>query len=273
MGYLVIIRPINCLMTFISVLVGAWVGKEIIFSPSVFLAGLIGFGVCAFGNIVNDLRDIEIDRINNPKRPLASGLITNKSAIIFSIVLFIMLLIFSLSLGILPFSLVAVALVLLIFYALFFKRMPSGNLLVALIAGLSFILGGLITKNYYCLIPFIFALLIHWAREIVKDVIDLEGDRASGIRSLPILLGEKRARYLGSFILSLLCLIIPVPFLLKILNLGYLVIVAIGDYPLIVYVIFCLLKDTEKLSKKELVQMNNLLKAAMGVGLAGFILG
>ena len=79
------LRPLNCIITMGAVWVGGWIGQDIILSPSLILAGMIGFLVCGFGNLINDLYDIEIDKINNPERPLPSGRADRKIAIIMSI--------------------------------------------------------------------------------------------------------------------------------------------------------------------------------------------
>ena len=70
MGYVTIIRPINCAITFVSVLVGAWITTGFIYTPQLILAGMIGFIVCAFGNIVNDLYDIEIENMKGEIKTL-----------------------------------------------------------------------------------------------------------------------------------------------------------------------------------------------------------
>jgi len=160
-AYLRIIRPVNCFITLISVLVGGWIGQNISFSATLLLAGLIGFVVCAFGNIVNDIRDIEIDRINNPKRPLASGALRKKNALLMAIISFILAALGSFFLGFLPIIIVITALLLLLFYSIYLKKTLAGNLTIAVIAGMSFVLGGLVTGNPVCIVPVIFSVFIH----------------------------------------------------------------------------------------------------------------
>ncbi|HEY6625870.1 MAG TPA: UbiA family prenyltransferase, partial [Ignavibacteriaceae bacterium] len=78
-----IVRPLNFLITFISVIVAAVIclpgyGIEL----NVFLAALSASLVMASGNIINDIYDIDIDRVNKPSRPLPSGKISIKEAYI-----------------------------------------------------------------------------------------------------------------------------------------------------------------------------------------------
>jgi len=255
---------VNCVITFISVLCGAWVGKEIIFNNKIILAGVIGFLVCAFGNIVNDLKDIQIDRINNPRRPLVSGKVHKKVAVIMSIIFVVISLITASLLNLKPFLLVLFTILLLYLYAFYFKKTPSANFIVALISGLSFILGGFITDNILSLIPAIFAILIHTPREIIKDIMDIKGDREFGVASLVIIYGEQKARNIVCLFLVLLILACPLPFIFGFLNIKYLIIIGFIAVPLIIFTI-------AKLHDSHLV--SNLLKFIMLIGLVAFIIG
>ncbi|MEO0206852.1 MAG: geranylgeranylglycerol-phosphate geranylgeranyltransferase [candidate division WOR-3 bacterium] len=264
MAYISLIRPINCFITLISVVCGAWVGKEMIFNNTIVLAGIVGFLVCAYGNIVNDIMDIEIDRINNPKRPLVSGAAKRNIAVFMTILLIIVSLIISFFLGLKPFLLVIVTILLLLFYSTYFKKTPFANLIVAIIAGLSFIFGGFVTNNIFALIPAFFALLIHTPREIIKDIIDIKGDRTFGVRSLPIIYGEEKARQFAVIFLIILLCLSPLPYLLGFLNIRYLLIIILVALPLIIFTV-------AKIHNNKLA--SDLLKIIMLVGLAGFIIG
>ncbi|MEO0095429.1 MAG: geranylgeranylglycerol-phosphate geranylgeranyltransferase [candidate division WOR-3 bacterium] len=264
MGYISIIRPLNCLITLISVFCGAWVGKEIIFNYKIFLAGIGGFLVCAYGNIINDIMDIEIDKINNPERPLALGTVKRNIAVFMAILFIIISLIISLFLGLKPFLLVLITILLLLFYSTNFKKTLFANFLVAIIAGLSFIFGGFITDNIFSLIPAFFSLLIHTPREIIKDIIDMKGDTAFGVRSLPIIYGEEKARHIAFIFLIIFLCLSPIPYALGFLNLRYLLIILVIAIPLIIFTIAKL---------RNHVFASNLLKIIMLAGLVAFILG
>ncbi len=257
------------MITFIAILVGAWIGRGILFSPPVILASIIGFMVCGFGNIVNDLRDIEIDKINNPRRPLASGQLGGRNAKIFALLLFVISGIFSLGLGVLPFLLVLAVLILLLSYALYLKKTILGNFTVALIAGLSFIFGGLVAKNPLSIIPFLFSIFIHWPREIIKDIIDIKGDKSMGVVSLPIVAGVAKSSNISAMCLAILCIILPLPFIFKILSLRYMLVVLIFAYPLIIYTMVHLLKNHGEAGLKTL---SKLLKISMAIGIIAMIL-
>lgn len=268
MGYFVIIRPVNCTITFLSVLVGAWIGKGISFPPHLILAGMVGFLICAFGNVVNDIYDIEIDRINNPQRPLPSGRVDKKNVIFLALLFFIIPLVISIGFGIGAFLLILGALILLFFYASHIKKTAWSNFLIALISGLSFVLGGLVTKNFACIFPFLFSFFIHLPREIIKDVIDIEGDKSVGVTSLPIVVGVKQSFNMSALLLGILCIMLPLPFILNVLNVIYMLLLLLFAYPIIIYTILRLLKFPRE---AELVKLSNLLKIAMVVGLVAMI--
>ena len=268
MPYLRIIRPLNCSITFISVLVGAWIGQDIVYSASIVAAGFIGFVVCAFGNVVNDIADIEIDRINNPARPLPSGKMTKNAAVLVACILFALPVAGAFLLGVWPFLTVITALILLFLYSTYLKKTLAGNLTVALVAGLSFVFGGFVARNPYCVIPLIFSLFIHTPREIVKDVMDMKGDKMIGAHTLPILAGPVTAYNTSALILAFLCLILPLPYILGILNVVYIIFVLAIVYPLLFYIILRLLRRPPA---SALPLISNLIKISMGVGLAAMI--
>lgn len=268
MGYVVIIRPINCLIASASVLIGAWIGQSIFFSPMLFLACLIAFAVCAFGNIINDLSDIEIDRVNNPQRPLVAGT-ANKTAVTLVALMFAALaLISALSLGFLPFLVITVALGLLLLYSITLKKTLAANFLVAFVSGLSFVLGGLVVANIVCIVPLVFSLFIHPPREIIKDVIDLKGDMSAGVNSLPIRLGVERSYTVTALFVGILIILLPFPFFLRLLSLRYILIVLLCAYPLLLYTFIKLLK---KPKKNELPVLSTVLKITMVIGLVAMI--
>jgi geranylgeranylglycerol-phosphate geranylgeranyltransferase len=214
--------------------------------------------------------DIEIDRINNPRRPLPAGAVSRTGALVEAALWSAVALAGGLALGRRPALLVLAALVALFAYALFFKRHFIGNLLVALIAGLSFILGGLVGFNPLCVLPFLFAILIHLPREIVKDVLDIEGDRLAGVRSLPIRFGTRPALAVTAILVGLCLAGLPVPYLLDHLGARYLTIVLAAGAPLLGYVLIVVLRKPDRLA---LVRVSLILKAVMLVGLTGFLAG
>ena len=72
-----ITRPVNLVITFISIVIAAIICSYGVFArDKVIFAAVSGALAAAAGNIINDLFDIEIDKINRPDRPLASNILT-----------------------------------------------------------------------------------------------------------------------------------------------------------------------------------------------------
>jgi len=164
------------------------------------LTAIAAFFVCAAGNAFNDLVDINVDRINHPDRPLVRGEINKETALRLALILTIMALAISALVNIAVFVSTVTAIALLAFYNFKAKHIPiMGNMIVATLGGLTFLTGGLAIDSVLTftlpgpVIPAVFAFMFHLAREIVKDVEDIEGDRIHGVNSLPQMVGVSRA--------------------------------------------------------------------------------
>lgn len=202
-----------------GVMIGAYFTWLSPFYLEPMLAAAAAFMVCAAGNVLNDLRDIRIDRINRPDRPLVRGAVSKIHAFNLAIVFAFSSLVTSLFINITVALSVTFALLLLVFYNFKAKNVPViGNTIIALLGGLTFITGGLAVDKSLTfvlpgpLIPAIFAFLFHLAREIVKDVEDIDGDRRQGVTTLPQIVGISRALLvaLGVFFIFSLLSFFPV---------------------------------------------------------------
>ena len=173
--------------------------------------------IAAGGYVINDYFDVKIDRINRPDEVIVTRTITKPAAMRFSLWLsgigiacglIAAILLRSMTLGIL-FVLVPG---LLWFYSSSYKRLfMIGNLIIALLAGLTPMLVAMANvaqlKLYYAsILPYtplehdlyawiggfaLFAFLLTWIREIVKDLQDQMGDRELECHSMPVVWGEK----------------------------------------------------------------------------------
>ena len=183
-------------MATFGVVVGARVmGGE---SPAadLLLSATATFLVCAVGNIVNDVLDIDIDRINRPERVLPRGVMTVSHAVGVAMTFFIMSMALALTVSLVFFALAMAVSGLLLLYNLHFKRWPLvGNAVIALMASLTLITGGMVVSPsravtiHGALLPALFAFLLHMVREIVKDVEDIEGDSRAGVATLAVQVG------------------------------------------------------------------------------------
>ena len=265
-----ITRPQNCVITFASVLMGGWLGVHTLPAP-LWIAALSAAAVMAGGNALNDLWDLETDRINHPHRPLPSGRLTPRAAGIECIGLFS----FGLGLSIfLPHEAIATAACAcgcLVVYNRRLKHVPlAGNVAVSLLCGLAFFYGGFAVRAPLpAAVPALFAAIYHLGREILKDAQDIPGDRRAPGGTLPMRWGPARSCRLAAGAFALVVLLTPVPYFLGLYGLPYLGLVALLDILLIgVMVSILRVPDTSRLRL-----INRFLKAGMVLGLLAILAG
>ena len=142
--YIRIIRYHNALMAGLTTFLGYWLSDSSLPLSSVFLLILATICSTGFGNTINDIYDIDSDRINHPNRPLPQGAISVLSAWIFSLLLLISALVLSFSVSSLHGFATVLPLLLLTIYAFFLKATPiAGNLLVATLVAYTILYGAL----------------------------------------------------------------------------------------------------------------------------------
>jgi len=177
---------------------------------------LATISIAAAGNIINDIYDVEADLINKPQKMLVTKAISKKQAYYFyyTFNLLGILLGLYISYHVNRTSFVATfigtALLLNVYSASLKKKPIIGNMVVSLLISLSILIVG-----FFDLIPAItdqnglnqyfafrglvdyavFAFMLNFLRELVKDVEDVEGDLFLNMQTLPILIGRKKAKY------------------------------------------------------------------------------
>lgn len=214
-----LIRFVNCLLASVGVWVGAYLVwlSPVYYGPTV--VSIAAFLACAAGNTLNDLVDIETDKINRPTRVLVSGRLSRRFARNLTIVLDFIVILMGIAVSPSVALVGALTIVLLLAYNLRLKRIPLlGNAIVALLAALTFITGGLAADPALTfrlpgpVIAAIFAFFFHLVREIVKDVQDMEGDRRAGLNSLPLKAGPSRSLLiaLGLFVVLVVLTYVPI---------------------------------------------------------------
>jgi geranylgeranylglycerol-phosphate geranylgeranyltransferase len=265
-------RPVNLVIAFISIFIGGFVTGTIQPLLKLILACISGTLITAGANSINDYFDIEIDKINKPERPLPSGKITKKQAYIISIILFITGIIISTYIHLTGFIIALTTSYLLYMYSYKLKQtVLFGNLTIAFLSGLAFVYGGLaVGQGKQAVVVGIFAFLFHLGREIIKDIEDIEGDKAKGLTTLPIRYGKMKAMQLASWVLITLMFLTIIPYFIRLFSVIYLIIVTIGVNFFLIYVIESMWKKPEKNNLRRLAA---LMKADMLVGLLAVWLG
>lgn len=268
-----ITRPLNLLMIFISVVMAAIICSPQIFSDfNIFPAALAATLTAAAGNVVNDIFDLEIDKVNRPLRPLPLEKITVKQAYFLYFCLLLISVLIALLLSLLALYIVLFSHLLLLLYSKYFKRIPFiGNLTVAFLTGLVFIYGGVVVESpAAAIIPAIFAFLINLIREIVKDMQDIEGDKKAGAISIPVKFGISKSKMLVSLFTFILITFSLYPFIAKLYKIEFFIIVMVSVNPILIYIVKNLYASD---SERSLRRISNLLKLSMILGLLAIYLG
>src|SRR6267378_6546991 len=161
--------------------------------------------------------DIEIDKVNSPQRPLASGAVKTRDAVVLSVVLSAAAIGFAALLGLWTFLTALLALALMIYYNTRGKKTGLvGNAVVSFNVALPFFYGGLAVNSIRPLL-FIFsvvAFLANFGREVAKGIADVKGDSLRQVRTLAVVRGTKVAALAsaGLFVAAVLLSFLP-PFL------------------------------------------------------------
>jgi len=164
--------------------------------PHVWAAMLAAIALTITANAWNDAQDADIDRRAGSTRPVASGAIAVTSAREIALGSAVAGLLFAIiaapALGLVTVGVVAA----MIAYTPWIKRIGlAGNATVAVLASLPFLYGGWSHGNALSGLALSAAAMpLHFAREIAKDIDDVQAD-AGARRTLPMMIGVPRTRW------------------------------------------------------------------------------
>lgn len=265
-------RPVNLIIGFLSIFIGGFVTGSIDPLARLILACISGTLVMAGANVINDVYDLEIDRVNKPQRPLPGGRVSVVFARFYAVFYFIAGCAVAAFIHLPGFCIAVTASFWLYLYSWKLKRTVLwGNFTVAFITGLAFVYGGLAIGRWkQALVVGIFAFFFHFAREIIKDMEDMEGDRSDGVVTLPIRYGIRHAQIGVTLLIAALLGLTVYPYLAHIFNRLYFMVVLAGVNPVLCFVVISMWKDA---GPKNLGRLSTLMKADMLVGLIAVYLG
>jgi len=190
--------------------------------------------IAAGGNVINDIYDIETDKINRPERALPSGKISLNAAFNYYLLLTSCGIVISVIISYLAFAVAFTVFAGLWFYATTLKRLPlAGNIAIAIFTGMVFPYGALaageLSAGYF---PFLFAFLTTLIREVLKDLEDTGGDRQTGARTFPVLYGEQKGKLFVRVTAVILFFATLLPFILEVYKIEFFIITMIVVNPL-----------------------------------------
>ena len=275
LAYVELARPLNGTIAFIS----AWLGglfasrgiTENLLDTRLLLVSIAALLLLSAGNAINDYCDYNIDRINRPQRPLPSGRIQRRHALIFAIVLIGIGIYLGTRINRNATGIAILVSAALVSYAFWLKRTVFvGNLVVSGLTSVTFMSGGVAIDSVQgTLVPAIFAFLFTAAREIIKDLEDIEGDMKNSVRTLAILNPRLAVATALSF-MALVVLFSPIPYLFGWYSWYYLFAVVIGVDGVLIGLAIRLLRDT---SKESCASIQHWMKWDIFVGLGAIYLG
>ncbi len=276
--YLRLFRFGNGLMGVIGVIVGAFIasGLDILdYWVGIVISCAIVFVFMAGGNALNDYIDREIDIVAHPERPLPRGEISPDTAK--NLGIFFMLLAVSIGIVVQITSwytdfvfwditstvIVILATVLMVLYEIFLKQRGFvGNVTIAVLTGMLFLLGGAVCDNIGPVIPIAaMAMFANIGREIAKDIEDKESDE--GRVTLPMKIGDLKSSYISSAALMIGVILSFIPFAVGSMNILY-ILILVAD-AMFIYSMFIVFKSAHKAQK--------IAKFAMLFALLAFVIG
>src|SRR3989344_5750523 len=201
------------LSIFFTTFLKSWINIQSFLLALIALTGAWVYSVCQ-----NDMYDETIDSVSNKDRPLIGKELTKSDMDVISKVFLFITFLSAYTLG--HYILFFISLFLFVYYIysnppLRLKRFVILNSFLVSLACLSVIMAGFFLlnpdKNILAFPPGLgLAIIIFFSAVTnIRDIKDVEGDRADGIKTLPVLLGTKKAKMLIAATICFFFLLIP----------------------------------------------------------------
>ena len=242
--------------------------------------------LAAAGNIINDYFDVETDKINKPNKVLIGKVISGKNSLLLYLILNFFGLVSGLTLAFINNKIIYGLLFIVISALLYLyskdlkKTALLGNLIVSIFIGLSIYIilifhpfDNVFFSNIkgiraYIIIYSLFAFMINFIREMVKDIEDINGDYSQNMKTLPIIIGRKRTQNIIFYLSS-------IPLLSSIVFISFLENILIGIYFTLFIIIplgYFMYQIKEAKHTKTFHKLSTLLKIIMLLGILSIIL-
>ena len=275
-GFIQLMRPVNCVMMGFAVFVGAVLGYPQFSSFNwlgVLYGFFTGFTLTAASMVINDYYDRAIDAINEPSRPIPSGLVSVREASAFVFLLSVVGFVFAYFTSFLCLVVAGISWVVVVAYVTVGKRSGlPGNFLVSTCVAIPFIYGSIIVRNTVPLSVLLFTLmafLSNTGREITKGIVDVKGDKAEDIKTLAVRYGEKNAAVAATLFYVSAVALTPLTWILNLVSFWFVPLVLVTDIGLVVSSTL-LLRDYSRESARKIKKIVLLLFV---VGLLAYVVG
>lgn len=267
-------RPLNCIVMSFAVLVGASLtGLNGLHWQNLVYGVVTAFTLTGAAMAVNDYYDFDIDKINEPKRPLPNGEVSKKEALALTGVLTAIGLVAALVISLYCLAFAFAAWVIMVTYTTVGKRSGfAGNLLVSACVAAPFLYGSLAAVNavrYNILLFASMAFLSNTGREIAKGIVDIQGDSLHGIKTLAVRFGDRKAALAAAAFFVLAVCLSPLPLIFKLVSIWFVPFVLVTDVGLV----WCSVSLLSNSSRENARQVKKLVLFLFVFGLLSFIFG
>ena len=222
---------------------------------------------------VNDYYDRAIDAINEPARPIPSGIVSPREALFLATLFSIIGFVFAFLTSLLCLAVATISWILVTTYLTVGKRSGlPGNFLVSACVAAPFIYGSVVVTGQVQPNVWLFAamaFLSNTGREVTKGIVDVEGDQVEGVKTLAVRYGEKSAAVAASLFYISAVALTPIPWALNLVSFWFIPVVLVTDIGLIVCSIV-LLKDYKRENARKI---KKLVLALFLIGLLAYLLG
>jgi len=229
--------------------------KPVLMSLAVLTVAFIGAG----GAAINDYFDRESDAITHPDRPIPSHQISPTNAVQFSALTYIAGLLVSFVINPLAFGIAALTTVLFILYPRVFKRYLGflSNLVMGFLGATIPLFAEAVVFQTISIASLSFVGMIAGGAiglNVLKDVLTLDGDLKIGYPTLAIKRGIRIAAVVGALFLLFSVLASPLPYLVGIVSIVYLIPVTVWGC-IVVYSALSLLKNPNAQNVNKRIKM------------------
>ncbi len=273
-AYVMVTRPPNGILMFIGILAGVALSySKIIRLEELVYSFIVAYTLNGSSMVLNDYFDREIDKINAPHRPLASGLIKPSHAILYSIILALIGITFAALISSYCMIIAIISYIVAFLYNSSWKKSGlTGNFIVSLVVSAPFIFGATMSDGYISeriMIFIIPVILSNTGREIIKGIADIEGDAIRDVKSIARIKGADKAALMGAIFYISAVLFSPIPYFMGLVSQAYLPIVLMADAGFIQ----CSIKIIKSPSRENAIKVKNETLGWMLVALIAYIIG
>lgn len=269
-------RPLNCTIMGFAVVVGAvLVDPQLVVAHWLWIVYgfLTGFTLCAAAMVINDYYDRAIDAINEPARPIPSGIVKPQEALVLMAVLSAVGFVFAVLVSALCLAVAAASLVIVATYLTVGKRSGlPGNFLVSACVAIPFIYGSVAVAGAVGLNVVFFALmafLSNTGREITKGIVDVKGDAAENVKTLAVRYGERNAAVAAAVFYISAVALTPIPWFIGSVSVWFIPFVLATDVGLAACSALLLLDHSREKARK----IKNTVLLLFILGLLAYVFG